>query len=614
MAVWVWLVVVVGPLLCTFLYMDRDRVGERGLWRRCGLARAGSQWPAMSTIAPESEPAADQRFEALYAREWEWRGRQLPDGEDGQRPIADYLPAVDPPAQEMRLHYWEQTLGELKTIPRERLSAGNQVNYDVYLPQIEGLIAMQRFRQYEMPVNSDTTFWTELGYTARRPFKTSADYHSWIAQICHIPRYFQQQMDQMRAGLERGFTPPRVTLVGREQSITNVIEAAPEASLFYTPFRQMLSSIPAVKQASLRAAAVEAIRDLVQPAYVELLAFMRDEYVLGTRSTLAARDLPDGEAYYLSLIREFTTLSLTPERIHEIGLSEIVELDGKMLEVAGQTGFDGDLPSFLQHLRTDPQFYARTPEQLLHRAAWIAKVFDGKAAQFFGHLPRARFAIRPVPDDLAPFYTSGRGGADVYLLNTYDLPHRPLYNLTALTLHEAAPGHAFQMGLALEEESLPDFRRHTYISAFGEGWALYCEWLGQEMGMYETPYDQFGMLGYQSWRAARLVVDTGIHAMGWSREQAVGYLRDHTSLPEHEIETEVDRYISWPAQALAYYLGEMAIRQGRARAELELGPRFNLRAFHDAVLQLGSVPLTTLGARIDQFVQDGGVGPYPEEE
>jgi uncharacterized protein (DUF885 family) len=557
---------------------------------------------------------ADQLFQSVYTREWEWRDRQLPDSEDGQRPIADYLPPVDPAAQEMRLQFWERTLGELKSIPRQRLSAFNRVNYDVYLPQIEALVAHQRFRQYEMPINSDTTFWTELGYTARRPFKTSTDYHSWIAQMRDIPTYFRQQMDQMRAGLRRGFTPPQVTLAGRDQSITNVVEAEPQDSYFYTPFRQMLSSIPAKEQASLRAEALKAIGDLVQPAYVELLAFMRDEYVPGTRSTLAARDLPDGEEYYLSLIREFTTLELTPERIHEIGLTEIADLDSKMLEVAAQAGFSGDLSTFLQHLRTDPQFYARSPEELLHRAAWIAKVFDGKAAQFFGHLPRSRFAVRPVPDDLAPFYTSGRGGPDVYLLNTYDLPHRPIYNLTALTLHEAAPGHALQMALAMEEASLPGFRRHTYISAFGEGWALYCEWLGQEMGMYETPYEEFGMLGYQSWRAARLVVDTGLHAMSWSREQAVGYLRDHTALPEHEIDTEVDRYITWPAQSLAYYLGEMAFRQGRAKAERELGTRFNLRAFHDVVLQLGSVPLSVLGARIEQFILEGGVGPYPEEE
>jgi uncharacterized protein (DUF885 family) len=229
-------------------------------------------------------------------------------------------------------------------------------------------------------------------------------------------------------------------------------------------------------------------------------------------------------------------------------------------------------------------------------------------------LPRARFAIEPVPPDLAPFYTAGRGGPGLYLVNTYDLPSRPLYNLTALTLHESAPGHAFQMPLALEHKQQPEFRQHTYISAFGEGWALYCEKLGLEMGMYETPYDRFGMLNYQVWRAARLVVDTGIHTEGWSRERALDYFREYTALPEHEIETEVDRYIAWPAQALSYYLGEDAILKARAKAEAALGAKFNLRAFHDTVLELGSVPLPVLTARIDRFIAEEGRGPYPDLE
>ena len=248
------------------------------------------------------------------------------------------------------------------------------------------------------------------------------------------------------------------------------------------------------------------------------------------------------------------------------------------------------------------------------RAAWVAKTFDGKAAQYFGYLPRGRFAIEPVAPDMAPFYTSGRGGPGLYLVNTYDLPSRPLYNLTALTLHESAPGHAFQMAIALEHKGEPDFRQKVYISAFGEGWAVYCEKLGLEMGMYKTPYDRFGMLTYQMWRAARLVVDTGIHTQGWTREQAQAYLRDNTALSNHEIETEVDRYIAWPGQALSYYLGTMAIEDGRAKAEAALGPRFNLRAFHDTVLQMGSVPLPILTARIDQFIAGGGKGPYPDME
>lgn len=556
---------------------------------------------------------ANSRLRNLYSAEWKWREEQLADGEDSQKPILDHLPKVDPAAQDARLKYWEDVSARLDAIPRAELSAEEQVNYDIYRPQIQVLIASQRFRDFEMPANSDTTFWTDLGYTARRTFRTPQDYKNWIAQLHDVPRYFHEQMDEMRAGLKRGFTPPRVTMEGRDASITAVTDAAPEASLLYTPFKDM-PGISAADQASLRADAVAAIRDVVKPAYEELLRFMRTEYVPGCRTTLAAKDLPDGANFYRAKIREFTTLDLDPDAIHSLGEAEVARLHAEMVSVMKETGFNGDFPAFLKFLRTDPRFYARTADELLMRGAWIAKQFDGKSSQFFGYLPRARFAIKPVPDDLAPFYTSGRGGPGVYLLNTYNLPGRPLYNLTALTLHESAPGHAFQMSIAEEHKSQPEFRQHTYISAFGEGWALYCEKLGLEMSMYETPYDRFGMLGYQIWRAARLVVDTGVHWQGWSRERAIAYLHDYTALPEHEIETEVDRYIAWPAQALSYYLGEQAILKARARAESALGPKFNIRAFHDTVLELGSVPLPVLEARVGRFIDAGGKGPYPEME
>ncbi len=555
----------------------------------------------------------DARFEAIYTAEWKWRDEQFPDGENATKPIPDHLPKMDPASQAMRLRTWQDVLRKLDSIPRAKLSAAEQLNYDVYRPQIQVLIASQQFRDYEMPANADTTFWTDLGYTARRPYRTIEDYRNWIAQMRDIPRYFHEQTDEMRAGLRRGFTPPQVTFKGRDASITAVTEAAPEASLFYTPFVEM-PGVPEAERVSLRAQAISAIQESVLPAYRELLKFMRSEYLPGTRTSLAAYDLPDGKAYYQAKIREFTTLDQDPAEIHAFGESEVGRLHEQMLGVMQESGFTGDFPAFLKFLRTDPQFQAKTPQELLMRAAWIAKQFDGKASQYFGLLPRARFAIRPVPDDLAPFYTAGRGGPGLYLVNTYDLPSRPLYNLTALTLHESAPGHAFQIPLALEHKQQPEFRQHTYISAYGEGWALYCERLGLEMGMYETPYDRFGMLNYQIWRAARLVVDTGIHAQDWSRERALAYFREYTALPEHEIDTEVDRYIAWPAQALSYYLGEEAILKARAKAEKALGAQFNLRAFHDTVLELGSVPIPVLTARVDRFIAEGGKGPYPDLE
>lgn len=558
--------------------------------------------------------SADARFEALYSREWVWRMKEFAQDPRPNAPVVDHLPKADAKSEAARLAYWQNVMKELDAIPRAQLSAKNQVNYDVYRPQIETLIGDWRFRDYEMPVNSDTAFWTDLGETAHRPFRSLEDYKNWIAQMRDIPRYFSEETEAMRAGLKRGFTPPKVTLHGRDGSLTAVTDVKPEDTLFYTPFKTMLSTIPAAEQAKLRADAVKAIAQDVQPSYVKVLEFIRGEYVPGARTTLAATDLRDGKVYYQSKIREFTTLDMTPDEIHKLGLAEVAKLHAEMIAAMKETGFKGEFPAFLNYLRSDPKFYAKSPEELLKDAAWIAKEFDGKSSQYFGHLPRQRFAIRPVPADLAPFYTSGRGGPGVYLLNTYDLPHRPLYNLVALTLHESAPGHAFQIPLAAEDKSLPDFRRYTYISAYGEGWALYCEWLGREMGMYETPYDRFGMLGYQIWRAARLVVDTGIHSQGWTREQAIKYLHDYTALPDHEIETEIDRYIGWPGQALSYYIGEMTIRKDREKAQNALGTKFNIRAFHDTVLVLGSVPLPVLDAHIGEFIAGGGKGPYPEEE
>jgi uncharacterized protein (DUF885 family) len=362
----------------------------------------------------------------------------------------------------------------------------------------------------------------------------------------------------------------------------------------------------------LKAEGLKAIREKVIPAHAELLKFMRDEYIPQAKVTLAAESYPEGKAYYQSKIVEFTTTNLTADQIHQIGLDEMTKIRGEMQEVMKQVGFKGDLPAFLQFLRTDPQFYAKTPEELLMRAAWIAKKFDGKAGDYFGRLPRSRFAIIPVAPEIAPFYTSGRGGPGGYWVNTYNLPARPLYSLPALTLHESAPGHAFQMPIAMEQKGRPPFR-NAYISAYGEGWALYSERLGTEMGIYETPYEVFGMLSYQAWRASRLVVDTGIHSKGWTRELAQQYLMANTALSSHEIMTEVDRYISWPGQALSYYLGEMAIFEARRKAEQALGSKFDIRAFHDTVLELGSVPLPVLKARIDEFIASGGKGPYPKE-
>lgn len=577
--------------------------------------------PAASAAAPAPAPvaatkaataAADARFKAIYTREWKWRiGERLARDEDERGAKPGYA-RVDAQAQEARQAYWAGILKELAAIQPATLSPAERINYAVYRAQIASLHDAQRFREFEQPVNADSAFWTDVTYSARRPMKSAEEYRNYIALLGALPAYFDQELGNMRAGLARGFTPPRVTLAGRESTLVSVAEAKPQDTVFYGPFKQMPATIPAAEQETLRQQGVKAIAGQVQPAYAKALAYFRDEYVPKARTTLAAQDMPGGQAYYQSKIVEFTTTDMTADQIHAIGLAEMAKIRAEMHDIMQQVEFKGDLPAFLAFLRTDPRFYATTPEQLLKSAAWTAKRFDAKASQYFGHLPRSRFAIVPVPDDQAPFWTAGRGGPGMYWVNTYNLPARPLYSLPALTLHESAPGHAFQIPLAQEQKGVPPFRR-AYISAYGEGWALYTERLGTEMGIYETPYEQFGMLSYQAWRASRLVVDTGIHAKGWSREQAQAYLLENTALSKHEVETEVDRYISWPGQALSYYLGQMAIQEARARAEKALGPKFDIRHFHDTVLQVGSVPLPVLQQRIDQFIADGGPSPYPKE-
>lgn len=560
------------------------------------------------TVLPPRAAApqdANAQFKALYEKEWKWRQAQTGSADEDSDSTGDnrHLPDVGAAAQAERLRVWEDVLRQLDRLDTDVLSPDNRINLAIYRPQIENLAAEVRFGAYQMPFNADSSFWSNLGFMTRKPLHTTEDYRAYLARLADVPRYFDQQIDNMRAGLARGFSVPRAVLDGRDVSIATLAELKdPTQANFYAPFKSMPARIPDDEQARLRAEAVATINGKVIPAYAKLLAFFREEYVPQARTTLAAEAMPDGVDYYRQQIRAYTTLDLSPEEIHQIGLAEVARIKSEMDAIIKQVGFKGDFPAFLQFLRTDPQFYAKTPQELLNRAAWIAKRADGEVGKFIGTLPRGRFTIIPVPDDIAPFWTAGRGGVGTYWLNTYDLPSRPLYNLPALTLHESSPGHSLQGALAQEQGEQPAFRRENYISAYGEGWALYTEKLGKEMGIYETPYEDFGQLTYEMWRAARLVIDTGVHHKDWTRNQALAYLRDNTALSEHEVTTEVDRYISWPAQALSYKLGEIAIVRLRRQAEDALGDRFDIKAFHDAVLKQGSVPLPVLEQQVHAFI------------
>jgi len=581
----------------------------------CPFARLACLLGIVTFAAPVLADDATQRFHEIASREYAWRQAQFAgaDDENGPARPADRLPKVDAATQAAREAYWTKVVEQLQAIDPAQLKGEDPVNYAVFRQQVDVLLADQRFRTWQMPFNADSAFWSNLGFSARATFTDADAYRNYLGRLRDVPRYFDEQIADMRLGLARGFSQPKLVVSSQYDGIRTVADAEGDANLFYTPFLKMPATIPAAEQARLRDEAKKTIAAQVRPAYAKLLAFMKNEYYPKARDGLAAEDLPDGKAFYRSQILEYTTLDRSPDDIHALGLKEMADIHGQMLAVMKEVDFKGSFPDFLQFLRTDPRFYAKTPDELLKDAAWIAKEVDAVVGDYIGLLPRRRFAIKPVPDDLAPIYTGGRGGPGIYLVNTYNLPARPLYSLPALTLHESSPGHALQMPLAAETAGLPDYRRFSYISAYGEGWALYCEYLGQEMGIYHTPYERFGYLSYQAWRAARLVVDTGIHHLHWTREQARQYLRDNTALAEHEIDTEVDRYIAWPAQALSYYLGEMAIRDGRERATKALGEHFDIRAFHDTVLSTGSVPLPVLNQRIDAFIAGGGKSPYAEE-
>lgn len=557
--------------------------------------------------------AAEEEFLALVAREWQWRLAEFPllATATGDHRFDDRLADDSLAAEERRAGETRAFLDALDRIPRAALPASRRVDYDIFREQLEDRVAAFRFGEHLLPLNADSGFHTSFALMARDvPLSTVADYDHYLARLRALPRALDQNVALLAEGLRRGITVPRATLQGIDATLRPLAAGPPEDHPLYEPFARFPATFDAAARERLRDEGRRAVAEIL-PAYARVLEFVTETYVPGARETLAATDLPDGEAYYRFLVRRFTTLDRTAEEIHRLGLEEVARIRGEMDRVIARTGFAGTFPEFLRFLREDPRFYPKSAEELLQKAAWIAKRMDGKLPALFGRLPRQPYGVAPVPAALAPKYTAGRYSPSPrestepgwYWVNTYALETRALYNLPALTLHEAVPGHHLQGALAEEQESVLPFRRYSYISAFGEGWGLYSEWLGVEAGMYEDPYDEFGFLTYQAWRACRLVVDTGVHAFGWSRQQAIDYLASHTALSLHEVTTEVDRYISWPGQALSYYTGYLELRALRARAEAALGEGFDVRAFHDEVLSEGSVPLPVLGARIDDWIR-----------
>jgi uncharacterized protein (DUF885 family) len=568
---------------------------------------------SLGTLADADASADEAALAQLFQdeRQASWQFDPISATTEGIVSDSQRLPSVTPLAQKHWLETNEKLLHRLHAIAKTPLAEQAQINYELFDFMLSQRLRLGQYREWRAPFNSDSGFFSELLYLHESaPLRTRQDYENFIARLNDFPRYFAEQTANMRAGLKDGFTVPKAVLNGVEKVLAAAQFAKAQDCPLYQAFATFPSTISSSDQTQLRALGIKALQEQVLPSYAQFQQFFRREYQVKARATIAAQALPNGKNYYRDLVRFYTTLpNADANQIHQIGLDEVKRIHTQMLAIMAELKFKGDFAQFLTFLRTDPQFYATTPDALLKDAAFIAKSIDGQLLKFFRTLPRTPYGVRAVPETLAPNYTAGRynpgpmGGAGEYWVNTFALTTRPLYSLPALTLHEAVPGHHLQGALARELQNVPQFRRNFYPHAFGEGWALYAEKLGVEMGIYQTPYEHFGRLSYEMWRACRLVVDTGMHAKGWTRAQANAYLKENTALSTHEIRTEVDRYISWPGQALAYKMGELKFLELRAKATAALGEKFDIRDFHDALLRNGGVTLPLLEQQVARYIQ-----------
>ncbi|WP_193038786.1 DUF885 domain-containing protein [Pseudoalteromonas nigrifaciens] len=530
-----------------------------------------------------------------------------PQGVDGYllpNLTAEYL------AQEYKKN--TQLLADLDTVNIDKLSDENRINFSILRAQVQNSVDEYVFNAHYMPLTSEYGFHSSLSFMVKSSqYKTLQDYKNYLARLAQVPRFFEQNIYWMKQGLAIGLTQPKAVLKGYEDSISVYIVDDVTQSEFYQPFLTNTAGLSSSEFYELQLQAKTIIKEQVIAAYKDYLTFFTEEYQAGARDSIGISATPNGAAFYANRAKHYTTTDMTPKEIHELGLKEVARIRSEMEEVIKEVGFKGTFAEFIHFLRTDPQFYATTPEQLLKEAAYIAKKMDAQLPRLFHTLPRKPYGVVAVPANIAPKYTTGRYSgsnrddqAGYYWVNTYALDKRPLYALEALTLHEAVPGHHLQISLNAELENLPSYRRDAYLSAFGEGWGLYSEYLGIEAGFYQDPYSRFGRLTYEMWRAARLVVDTGMHMYGWSRERAMNFMGDNTALSLHNVKTETDRYISWPAQALSYKIGELTIKRLRKEAEQALGQKFDVREFHHQVLRHGSVPLSVLEQQIRLYIKN----------
>lgn len=538
-------------------------------------------------------------------------GNPVTAGQEGDRDALRKLPNVTPEGAQNYEAVTTEFLRRHGALSTRPMSGEKRLNYDLL-----GFVLKQRqrlmpFDEARIPFTNDSGFFNQMSYISRQTnFAIVDDYEAYAARLSQLPLNFAQHKANMRRGIETNMTASAEIIPGIIDMVKNLGSGEAKDHSFYKPFKTFPDTISEDDQARLTALGEAVLNSSVLPAYRDLEKFLSTEYLPKARATVGIGTTDEGREYYRALVRYFTTLDLSPDEVHELGLSEVARIRSEMNTIISELDFKGSFADFLNFLRTDPQFYATSEEQLLKEAAWLAKQIDGKMPEFFGTLPRLSYGVMAVPAEIAPNYTTGRywGGnpeqhrAGNYVVNTYDLKQRPLYNLPALTAHEGVPGHHHQIALGQELKNVSRFRQSLYPNAFGEGWGLYAEKLAAEMGLYKTPYEKFGQLTYEMWRACRLVVDTGMHWKGWTREQAEACFFENSALAPHNIKTEVERYISWPGQALAYKIGELKIIELRERATLALGEKFDLRSFHDVVLKDGGMPLDILEAKIDRWI------------
>jgi uncharacterized protein (DUF885 family) len=566
---------------------------------------------AVSQKTPPQKPAS-KALHDLFDAEWDYSMRDFPEraSELGDRRWNDRWSDRSLQAIERRHRHALEVLGSLAKISRSSLSSTDQLNYDLFRQQRERAVEGYRFRMFLIPLNQREGIQTMDDLADALRFETLKDYEDWIARLKSFPALMDQTIELMRQGIQERIVHPKIIMQRLPAQIDKQIVSDPTQSGFYKPFRHFARDISPADQQRLSQQAQQAIQQQVIPAFQKFKQFFVSQYLPACFDQVGAWQLPHGDEVYAYEVRSHTTLKVTAEQIHKIGLAEVERIRGEMQKIMAQTGFQGSREEFFQFLRTDPQFFYKTPQELFDAYKVVAKTIDPTLVKMFRTLPREPYGVEEIPASFAPDTTTAYyrpGSADgsragTYFVNLYKPETRPKWEMMALTLHESVPGHHLQIARAHEIGELPKFRRYGSYTAFAEGWGLYSESLGDEMGLYADPYSKFGQLTYEMWRAVRLVVDTGIHAKHWTREQAIRYFMDNAPKQELDITNEIDRYIAWPGQALAYKMGELKIKELRARARQELGPKFDIKEFHDVVLGSGELPLDTLEGNVNEWI------------